>query len=66
VSPGEPDCGAYGSREPFASPKIESITAVGYADSALGDLAEAAIRAGLPEAEAWRTIGSAARTAAMR
>lgn len=38
----------------------------GYGDGALGDLAEAAIRAGLSEAEAWRTIGSAARKAAMR
>ena len=38
----------------------------GYGEDALGDLADAAIRAGLPEAEAWRTIGSAARKAAVR
>jgi hypothetical protein len=35
-------------------------------DDALGALAEAAIRTGLPEAEAWRTVGSAARKAAIR
>jgi hypothetical protein len=35
-------------------------------DDVLGALADAAIRAGLPEAEAWRTVGSAARKAAIR
>jgi hypothetical protein len=35
-------------------------------DDELGALAEAAIRTGLPEAEAWRTVESAARKAAMR
>jgi hypothetical protein len=34
-------------------------------DEALADLAEAAIGAGLPEVEAWRTITSAVRRAAM-
>jgi hypothetical protein len=35
-------------------------------DDALGALADAAVRTGLPEAEAWRTVESAARKAAIR